>query len=127
MSTGHSASVPFEPSDSSSTLVGEEDGKSIQDEVAQPVLAETEPSKSSRRPPAQINTTEEDGMDDIQESLSLLWQTSQFLAVWMAALITALIGGLQILQPILAQENQKPKRSILKSSENSKKSEDRES
>lgn len=127
MSTGHSASVPFEPSDSSSTLVGEEDGKDIQDEIAHSVLAETEPSNSSRQPPAQINTNEEDSMDDIQESLSLLWQTSQCLAVWMAALITALISGLQILQPVLAQENQKPKRSIPKSGEISKKSEDRES
>jgi hypothetical protein len=64
-------------------------------------------------------------MDDIHESLSILWQASQSLAVWMAALITALIGGLQIMQAILAQENQKPKRNTFKSDKRARESGER--
>lgn len=124
VSTENSASVLFESSNSSSTLVGEEDGKHIQSEVAQPVVVETS-SNSSRELPTQIESTEEESMDDIHESLSILWQASQSLAVWMAALITALIGGLQIMQAILAQENQKPKRNTFKSDKRARESGER--
>jgi maltodextrin utilization protein YvdJ len=119
ISTERSSSVLFESSKSSSTLVGEEDEKHIQSEVAQLVVVETS-SNSSRELPTQNESNEEGSMDDIQESLSILWQTSQFLAVWIAALITALISGLQIVQAILAQENQKHKRSTFKSDEKTK-------
>lgn len=126
ISTGHSDFGLSESSQFSSTLVGEGEAQHIHKELAEPELVEVEHPKCSPDQHAPKKQNEEECVEDIHESLSIIWQISQFLAVWMAAFIAALITALQLMQTALAEENKLVK-SALSVGEKLKTRENRES